>query len=94
MAKKNMWSINGGIIKFMGIVTGINVKVSEILINSAIFIIKNNQIFKCFILKIPFIMIGRVNFKSLNNSLIIIYIYNAQNKNRIIVKTIYALLLI
>ena len=78
----------------MGIIAKINVKVGETLINSAIFIIKNNQIFKRLIFKTSFMIVERINFKSLNNSSIIIYMYNAQDKNCIMVKAVYALLLI
>ena len=77
----------------MGIVAKINIKIDKISINSAIFIVKNNHIFECFIFKIPFIIARRVKFKSLNDSLIVIYIYNTQVKNYIIVKVEYALLL-
>ena len=88
-----MRNINNKIMKFVGIVTGISIKINKILVNSAIFIIKNNQIFEYFIFRTLFIMAGRVNFKSLNDGLIIIYIYNTQDKNCTIVKTVYAPLL-
>ena len=84
-----MRSINNRIIKFIKIIIRINIKIDEISVNSAIFIIKNNQIFKYFIFETPFIIARQVNFKNLNNSLIIIYMYNMQSKNCIMVKTIY-----
>ena len=53
-----MWNINSKITKFIEIVVKINIKVSKILVNNAIFIIKNNQIFEYFIFKTPFLMVG------------------------------------
>ena len=81
-----MRNVNSRTIKFVRIITRVNIKVSKISVNSAIFVIKNNQIFKCLIFKTSVIMIVRINFKSLND--------NAQNKNRIIVKAVYTLSLI
>ena len=88
--KKNMRNINNRIIKFIGIVAGISVKISEILINNAIFMIKNDQIFEYLIFGTLFVITGQINFKSLNNSSIIIYIYNVQGKNYTIIKAVYA----
>ena len=76
--------------KYIKIITKINIKINKILINNAIFIVKNDQIFECLIFGTFFIIVGRVNFKSLNNGLIIIYMYNAQDKNYIIVKAVHA----
>ena len=89
-----MRNINSEIMKFVKIVTGISVKINEISVNSAIFIVKNNQIFEYLIFRTSFIMAGRVNFKSLNNSSMVIYIYNAQGKNYTMVKAVHAPLLI
>ena len=89
IVKKNMRSVNSKITKFIKIIIKISIKIGKTLINSVIFVIKNNQIFEYFIFRISFIIVGRVNFKSLNNSLIVIYVYNAQDKNCIIVKAVY-----
>ena len=58
MIKKNIRSINGKTIKFVEIVARINIKINKISVNSAIFMVKNNQIFKRLIFGTPFIIAG------------------------------------
>lgn len=72
-----MRSVNNETTRFMNIVIKINIKVNETLVSYIIFVIKNNQIFERLILETLFIITERVNFKSLNNDLIITYTYDA-----------------